>query len=152
MAMSTYVAQNRGAGKKDRIREGIRFGLTASVLLVSLLGVVNFLFSPTLVGLFNPDPEVVAYGTLRAHICSLFFCFCGFSHVSSAVMRGLGKPFVPTVVMLVCWCAVRVLTLMTLGQIYHNILLVIWIYPITWFLSSVVYVFYMSHLKRQGLY
>ena len=67
-------------------------------------------------------------------------------------MRGLGKPIVPTVVMLTCWCAVRVITLMTIGRVYHEILLVIWIYPITWALSSLAYVFYLGHLRRQEVF
>ena len=152
MALSTFVAQNLGAGKRERIRQGMTFGLSAAVLSVLAAGTVIFFFSPALVSLFNQDPEVIYYGTLRGRICGLFFCLCGFSHVSSAIMRGLGKPVVPTVVMLACWCAVRVITLMTIGRIYHNILLAIWIYPITWSISSIVYIFYMRHLKKQGLY
>ena len=152
MALSTFVAQNLGAGKKDRMRQGIRFGLISSVLVVFGVSVLNYLFSPTLVGFFNGDPEVIAYGTLRSRICSFFFCLCGFSHVASAVMRGLGKPIVPTIVMLTCWCAVRVITLMTIGKIYHEILLVIWIYPITWALSSIVYLFYLRHLRRREVF
>ena len=152
MALSTFVAQNLGANKKDRMREGIRFGLVAAVIVVFGVSVLNYLFSPTLVGLFNSEPEVISYGTLRARICSFFFCLCGFSHVSSAVMRGLGKPVVPTLVMLFCWCAVRVITLMTIGRVWHEILLVIWIYPVTWALSSAFYVFYLWHLRRKGTY
>ena len=152
MALSTFVAQNRGAGKKDRMRQGIRFGLISSVAVVFAVSVLNYLFSPTLVGFFNGEADVIAYGTLRSRICSFFFCLCGFSHVSSAVMRGLGKPIVPTVVMLTCWCAVRVITLMTIGRIWHEILLVIWIYPVTWALSSIVYVFYLRHLRRREVF
>ncbi len=152
MALSTFVAQNLGAKKKDRMREGIRFGLVSAVCVVFAVSILNYLFSPTLVGFFNSDPEVVSFGTLRSRICSFFFCLCGFSHVSSAVMRGLGKPVVPTLVMLFCWCAVRVITLMTIGQVYHEILLVIWIYPITWALSSIFYLFYLGHLRRKGVY
>ncbi|MBP5224325.1 MAG: hypothetical protein J6Z38_01920, partial [Lachnospiraceae bacterium] len=62
------------------------------------------------------------------------------------------KPVVPTLVMLFCWCAVRVITLMTIGQVYHNILLVIWIYPITWALSTLFYLFYLGHLRKKGVY
>ena len=74
----------------------------------------------------------------------------GFSHVSAAVFRGLGKPMVPMLVMLICWCAVRVLVLMTIGQIYHNILLACWIYPITWGMSTVVDLIYLGHVRRKG--
>ena len=148
MAMSTFVAQNLGAGKKERMREGIRFGLVSAVLVVELLGAAMVFFSPQLVAMFDSDPEVIRYGTMRGQVCGFFFCLCGFSHVSSAVMRGIGKPIVPTVVMLSCWCAVRVLTLMTVGQIWHDIRLALWIYPITWTLSTIVYLFYLRHLRK----
>ena len=56
-------------------------------------------------------------------------------------MRGLGKPMVPMLVMLICWCAVRVLVLFTVGQAIHEIWLIYWIYPFTWSLSTAVYLF-----------
>ena len=147
MALSTFVAQNMGAQKIDRMREGIRFGLISAVLVVFAVSILNYLFSPTLVGFFNSDPEVIAYGTLRSRICSFFFCLCGFSHVSSAVMRGLGKPMTPMLVMLICWCAVRVLVLFTVGQAVHDIRLIYWIYPFTWSLSTIVYLFSFRKMK-----
>ena len=151
MAMSTFISQNLGAGRRDRVREGMRFGLVSCVLAIECIGLIAFLFTPTLVSAFNQDPEVIAYGVLRGRICSLFYCLLGFSHVCSAVFRGLGKPIVPMVVMLVCWCAVRVLVLFTIGQVYHNILLVCWIYPITWFLSTVTDLVYLSYLRKKQI-
>ena len=152
MALSTFISQNIGAGRKDRVREGMRFGLIACVAVVELIGLIAFLFTPTLVSAFNRDPDVIAYGVLRGRICTLFYCLLGFSHVCSAVFRGLGKPMVPMVVMLVCWCLVRVAVLFTIGQIYHNILLVCWIYPITWSLSTVTDLIYLRHLRKQELF
>ena len=151
MAMSTFVAQNLGAGEKERMRKGIKFGLLTSVLVVEALGAAMVFFSPQLVSMFDANPEVIRYGALRGQICGFFFCLCGFSHVSSAVMRGVGKPTVPTIVMLTCWCAVRVVTLLTIGRVWHDILLAIWIYPITWSLSTVVYLFYLRHLRKKGV-
>ena len=57
----------------------------------------------------------------------------------SSLLRGLGRPVMPMVVMLVCWCAVRVVVLMTIGQSVHSLYLTHWLYPITWELSSIVY-------------
>ena len=102
-----------------------------------------------LVAAFNRDPSVIAYGMLRGRICALFYCFLGFSHVSAAVMRGLGKPLTPMLVMLLCWCAVRVVVLTTIGRVYHDILLAIWIYPFTWVLSSLVYAICLVRLFRR---
>ena len=152
MAMSTFLSQNRGAGKKDRMRSGLKFGLITSVTLVEAVGVLLFLVAPSLIAIFDSTPEVIAFGVRRAQICGLFYCLLGFSHVTSAALRGLGRPTIPTIVMLICWCFVRVGVLMTVGKVYHNIDLVCWIYPITWGLSAVTYLFYLWYLGRKGVY
>ena len=139
IAVTTFVSQNMGAMKFDRVRKGIRFGVICTVVVIELLGVVIFLLAPQIIGLFNQNPEVIRFGSSRARTCALFYCLVGFSHVASAVMRGLGKPVTPMVIMLTCWCAVRILVLFTIGQTLHDIRLALWIYPFTWALSSVVY-------------
>lgn len=151
MAMSTFISQNRGAEKESRIQKGAQFGLLWSTVIIEIIGVTLFISAPVLVAVFNKDPEVVSYGVLCGRIHALFYCFLGFSHVSSAVLRGLGKPVAPMVVMLVCWCAVRVLVLSTLGRMYHNILLACWIYPVTWCLSTIVNLLYLHKLQKKGL-
>lgn len=152
MAMSTFISQNLGAGKKDRIKKGMRFGLLCTMLSIEAIGVIVFFLSPLLIKAFNSDPEVIYYGVARAKVASLFYCLLGFSNVTAAVMRGLGKPMAPMITMLVCWCAVRVAVFMTVGQIYHEFLLTCWIYPATWALSSLVYVILYRVYKKQGLY
>ena len=152
MALSTFLSQNRGAGRKDRMRAGLKFGLITSVSLVEAIGALLFFVAPSLIAIFDSNPEVVAFGVRRAQICGLFYCLLGFSHVTSAAMRGMGRPTIPTIVMLVCWCFVRVGVLMTIGKVYHNIDLVCWIYPITWGLSAITYLVYLWRLGKKGVY
>ena len=151
MALTTFISQNIGAQRKERIREGMRFGLgcTAGMLLVT--GALMHIFAPQLITLFNREPEIIAYGVTRTRICALFYCLVGFSHTASAVARGLGKPMTPMVVMLVCWCFVRVAVLLTIGRVWHDIRLVCWIYPFTWTLSTIVYVVYLNRTTKRML-
>lgn len=151
MAVTTFVSQNMGAREYDRVRRGIRFGLGCTIATISLIGGGVFLFAPQIIGLFNRNPEVIRFGTDRTRVCALFYCLVGFSHVASAVMRGLGKPVTPMVIMLTCWCAVRILVLFTLGQSLHDIRLAFWIYPFTWALSSAVYVILLKRLHVEQL-
>ena len=131
----------------DRVNNGIKFGIIASIICIETIGLIYYLFAPGIISLFNSDSVVINYGSTRARICSPFYFLMGFSHISSAIMRGIGKPNVPMFVMLFCWCAVRVFVLLTIGQVYHIIQLAFWIYPITWFLSAFVYAIYMKHLN-----
>ena len=139
MALTTFVSQNMGAKKMDRVREGTRFGLLCTAGMLLIFGTAAFFLAPEVVSLFSSDPEIIRYGAGRTTTCAFFYCLCGFSHTASAVMRGLGKPMTPMLVMLICWCAVRVLVLFTVGQAVHDIRLIYWIYPFTWSLSTIVY-------------
>ena len=141
MALTTFVSQNQGAKQYERSRKGILFGLAVSLIMIETVGVFIFAFAPTLISFFNQNPEVIQIGADRARVCAFFYCLLGFSHVVSSILRGLGRPVMPMMVMLVCWCAVRVLVLMTIGQQVHDLFLTYWLYPITWALSSIVYVF-----------
>ena len=141
MALTTFVSQNMGAKKMDRVREGTRFGLLCTAGMLLIFGTAAFFLAPEVVSLFSSDPEIIRYGAGRTTTCAFFYCLCGFSHTASAVMRGLGKPMTPMLVMLICWCAVRVLVLFTVGQAVHDIRLIYWIYPFTWSLSTIVYLF-----------
>ncbi len=144
MALTTFVSQNQGAKQYERSRKGILFGLAVALIMIETLGVFIFAFAPFLISLFNQNPEVIQIGVDRARVCAFFYCLLGFSHVVSSILRGLGRPVMPMVVMLVCWCAVRVIVLMTIGQSVHNLFLTYWLYPITWALSSIVYIFDLS--------
>jgi putative MATE family efflux protein len=147
MALTTFISQNKGAGKMDRVKEGTRFGLFVAIIIVELTGVFVYAFAPQLIRLFNTDITVVSYGVAKARVSSLFYFLLGFSHIVSAILRGIGKPVMPVVVMLICWCAVRVVTLMTLGQVVHDIRITYWLYPLTWFLSSVIYLYWLKKEK-----
>ena len=149
MALTTFISQNMGAKKPDRVREGTRFGLLCTAGMLLAFGAAAYIFAPRIVALFSSDPEIIRFGAGRTTTCAFFYCLCGFSHTASAVMRGLGKPMTPMLVMLICWCAVRVLVLFTVGQAVHDIRLIYWIYPFTWALSSAVY---LVSLRKQRVF
>ena len=149
MALTTFISQNMGAGKQDRVREGARFGLLCTAGILLSFGTAAYIFAPRIIALFNSDPEIIRFGAGRTTVCAFFYCLCGFSHTASALMRGLGKPMTPMLVMLLCWCAVRVVVLFTLGQAVHDIRLIYWIYPFTWTLSSI---FYLLDFRKMNLF
>ena len=144
MALTTYIGQNLGAKEYDRARQGARFGIWAAVLMAELIGVIVFVFAQPLVSLFIEDSEAIQIAVRQAHIESLFFCMLSFSHCIAGICRGAGKAFVPMFIMLGIWCVLRVSYITIAMQIDHNILLLFWAYPITWFISSVIYFIYYT--------
>ncbi len=142
MALTTFIGQNIGAGRLDRVKKGTVFGITAGVGLAELVGILLFVFAPVLVGLFNNDPEVVAYGVQQTRIEALFFCLLSLSHCLAGIFRGAGKAGVPMVVMLVFWCLVRITYITIATHFIHDIRVIFWAYPLTWSLSSITFVVY----------
>lgn len=150
MGLATFVSQNLGAGQLERVRKGTRFGILCSVTLTEGIGVLIWLFAPFVIGLFNQDPAVIDYGTRQARTEAFFYFLMAFSHCVAGVMRGAGRAYVPMLVMLGCWCVVRVSYILLAMQAFQDILVVFTAYPLTWFLSSVFFLIY--YLKADWIH
>ncbi len=142
MAITTFISQNLGAREYVRARKGARFGIWTAVLMAELIGVLYYCFAPQLIGLFDHTAEVVRLGVLQARTVTLFYCLLAFSHSVAAVCRGAGKAFVPMFVMLFIWCVVRIAYILTVMHVFGEIRYIYMAYPITWAISSVIYLIY----------
>lgn len=142
MAVTTFVSQNLGARQYERAKSGARIGILTAVVLAELVGVVVFFGSEWLVGIFDATPEVLAYGRMIHNIVPLFYCLLAFAHSVAAVCRGAGKAFVPMFIMLAIWCVLRIAYIITVTHFFHRFDLVYWAYPLTWFISSIIYLIY----------
>lgn len=144
MATTTFISQNLGAKQYDRAKKGAKFGILAAVILAELIGIIIYFTSPYLVGMFDDNPEVIALGVRQAKIASLFYFMLAFSHAVAAVCRGAGKAFVPMFVMLSVWCALRIIYIAIVTYFWGDITLIYWAYPITWGISSIIYLIYYN--------
>lgn len=142
-AITTCISQNLGAGNHERAKRGARFGILVCMGLAETIGLLELIFAKYLIALFNSDPEVIAFGVRQIHVESLFYLLLALSHSIAGVMRGAGKAKVPMFVMLGVWCIFRVLYISVAMSIAHTIELVFAAYPITWTISSVIFLIYM---------
>jgi len=142
MAATTFVSQNLGARQYERAKKGARFSILAAVLLAEAIGVCVYLFAPQLIGLFDQNPGVIELGVQQARTVALFYFLLSFSHSVAAVCRGAGKAFVPMFVMLAVWCVLRVAYIALVMTFVKEIGYIYWAYPLTWGISSVIYLIY----------
>lgn len=142
LALTTFVSQNIGAGKYDRVRKGSRFGILCSILCAELVGIVIYLLAPVFIAGFNREAEVIAFGTTHARTVTLFYFLLAFSHCLAGIFRGAGKATVPMFVMLICWCIIRVSYITIAVKIAPALQTISWAYPITWTLSTIVFLVY----------
>ena len=142
LALTTFISQNLGAKQYERAKKGARFGILCSITVAELIGVICHVFAPQLIAAFNSDPEVVAFGVSRARIVSLFFFLLALSHCLAGIFRGAGRAVVPMLVMMICWCGVRISYILAAVRLVPKIEVVFWAYPLTWALSSMVFLLY----------
>lgn len=142
MALTTFISQNLGAREYDRAKKGARFGILCSITIAELIGLIIYLSAPVLVSAFNSDPEVVSFGVAQAHTVTLFYFLLAYSHCLAAIFRGAGRSAVPMLVMLACWCIIRVSYITVIVRFIPVINVIFWAYPLTWTLSSIVFTVY----------
>ncbi|HEX3023085.1 MAG TPA: MATE family efflux transporter, partial [Lachnospiraceae bacterium] len=142
VALTTFIGQNLGAKQYERARKGARFGILAGVALAETVGIIIWTLAPVLVRFFNDQPDVIEFGVMQSRTEALFYCLLALSHCLAGILRGAGKSAVPMVVMLVCWCAIRITYITVIVHIIPDIRVVFWAYPLTWSLSSIAFLIY----------
>lgn len=143
MAITTFVSQNLGAGQYERIKKGARFGVICCITMAELVGITIYCLIPVLISAFNHEPEVIQFGTAQARTVTLFYFLLAFSHCAAGILRGAGRAVVPMLVMLACWCIIRITYITAIVRIVPVINVIFWAYPLTWSLSTVAFLIYL---------
>ena len=89
-AMTALMAQNKGAGKKDRMREGFRCGLVLETIYGIAVFIVCFVFARHLMMLFVKDEEVISHGVTYLHLISVMYILPAFTNGIQGLFRGIG--------------------------------------------------------------
>ena len=83
MAFTTFISQNMGAQKLERVKKGAHFGIVCSLILAEVVGISIYILAPFLISMFDQTKEVVAFGTAQARSVTLFYFLLAFSHCIS---------------------------------------------------------------------
>ena len=108
-----------------------------------MIGLLFYTFAPALVSLFGTDTNSIKIGVTQAKIATLFYTLPAFSHSAASVLRGAGKSIVPMFIMLGSWCVLRVTYITTVLHFLPKIQVIFWAYPITWFVSSCIFLLFL---------
>ncbi|OJF77297.1 MAG: MATE family efflux transporter [Treponema sp. CETP13] len=143
MSLTTFVGQNLGAKEYERAKKGALFGTAISMLQAETFGLIYWFLVPHLIGIFcKGEPQIIAYGTMQGRTVAFFWFLMAFSHSIAATLRGAGKAIIPMFIMFSCWCILRVGYITITIHFIKDIRVVFWAYPLTWFVSSVIFLIY----------
>ncbi|MBQ0066491.1 MAG: MATE family efflux transporter [Firmicutes bacterium] len=136
-AVSTYIGQNFGAKKIQRIFDGLKASLLLNVLMAIFLAVVIVCFSKYFVLLFMESKEVEAISVAVRYlvIVSTFYVFCGISQTFQNLLRGVNYVAVPTISSIIELVVKIGISFLFAKQFGYNGIW--WAWPISWIVTDV---------------
>ena len=147
----SFTSQNTGAGNYKRIRQILLWCL----LLVSLVGggmcAIGLAFGPQLIGIYNKDADVIAYGMVRMRIIFITYFTCGIMDVLVGSIRGMGHSILPMIVSLMGACVFRIIWIYTIFKATPTLEVLYYSYPISWILTSLAHLTCFVLLYRRLL-
>ena len=153
VAITTFVGQNYGAQKYDRIYKSVKICLGMGVTLIGFCSGLIIYFRHFILGIFSADPEVIQLGAwLMLWVVPFNVIFVPVE-IFAGAMRGTGYSAVPTAITCVCVCIFRVLWLFTVVNWFHTLEMLMVCYPISWILADIAFVITYKRgkwLRRQS--
>lgn len=135
----SFTGQNYGARQYRRMGKILLICQGCVIAVGVIMGNGVYLTGDTLLKLYSPDAEVIAYGKLRLlYICTTY-ALCGMMDVMVGSLRGMGYSIMPMLVSLTGACLFRVVWIMTVFKAYHSLEVLYVSYPISWALTFAVH-------------
>lgn len=142
-AALTFVGQNMGAKKIDRIKRTALWCLVCVTVIGVLVSGVMTIFGEQLLGLYAPgNTAVIEKGMVRLYIVALTHFICGIMEVGCGCVRGMGKSILPMIVSLLGACVSRVVWVFTVFRMVPDNVkqqTLYYSYPLSWTLTAIVH-------------
>ncbi len=148
-ACSSFIAQNYGAKKSDRILKSYLICLLYSFVVGLVLGVGLYLLRYPFLSLFTSDTTVVDAGIKRLSIMALSYSVSAFMDCTIAASRGLGKSIVPTIVVIMGSCVFRILWIYTIFAHFRTIQSLYLLYVFSWTITAIAEIIYFVIVYRK---
>lgn len=150
-AAISFMGQNVGAGKYERVNKILYCALGCVLSIGLLLGNAVVLLGRPLVSLYTDSAVVVEAGMVRLRIIGTLYALCGLMDVMVGALRGIGYSVAPMIVSLLGACAFRLVWIATIFQIdrFHTIETVYFSYPVSWILTFAAHVVTFVILRKR---
>ena len=148
-AGATFIGQNYGAGKKDRILKSYFISMIYAMVLAMILGGSLVLFGRTFLRVFTNDKAVIEAGMYRLMVMGLSYWVSAFMDSALAASRGLGHTSVPTVIVILGSCVFRLIWIYTVFAYFQTITSLYLLYVCSWTITAAAEIWYFARLYRR---
>lgn len=152
ISITTFVGQNYGAGRWDRVVRSIRDCAVMMFIILCALILVLFIGAEPLQSLFVRDPAVVAIGTKMMHFLMPFYVLYIPNEILYGALRGMGDSIAPTVITFFSVCLLRSAWGIIIPSLRHTVNMVLLGFPVTWITSSILLtIYFILYIRRKGV-
>ena len=142
LAITTFVGQNIGAKKWERLKSGIITALVMTLLFVASVSSILVIFRTPLMKIFTSEKDVIFYGTKMIVILAPFYVIFSVTEVLSGAIRGSGTGVPIMIITLIGMFIIRLGWIFTAMPMYKTIDIICWSYPISWVFTCILTLIY----------
>lgn len=148
-ACSSFLGQNYGAGKKDRVKKSFLISQLYSFVSGVILGGLLLLFGREFLSLFTKETAVIDAGMQRLVIMGFSYAVSAFMDCAIAASRGLGKSLVPTIIVIGGSCIFRIVWIYTIFAYFHTIQSLYLLYVFSWTITAIAELIYFRIIYKK---
>ena len=147
----TFISQNFGAKKYNRINKTIIIALFCVFLVGFVFGNLTVIFGRKLLSFFTTSPEVIESGISRLKIICATYALCGMMDVMGNAIRGIGHSVLPMIITLLGACGIRLLWISTIFLIpkFHSCNTIFLSYPISWTVTFIAHIICFFIIRKK---
>lgn len=150
-ACSSFMSQNYGAGKRKRILHSYFISMAFSFGIALVMSALLVIFGRQFLGIFTNVEEVAQAGMIRLRIMGCSYAFSAFMDCTIAANRGLGKSFVPTVIVIMGSCVFRIIWVYTVFAYFHTIESLYLLYIVSWAITAAAEMICLRRVYREQM-
>lgn len=149
IAITTFVGQNYGAGKIDRVKKSIRVCIGMDLIVSVVMTLLLILWRVPLFHVFVNDATVVEIGCEMLMLITPYYAVFVFTEVLSGALRGMGDVMIPMYITVGGICVLRVAWVFVVVPLFPTLTVTLLNYPVSWVLTSVLFLIYYAYRMRK---
>lgn len=147
MAITTFVGQNIGAKKYERVKKGAYITTFLAMVTIGFFVVIMYFFGRDFITLFNQEKDVIDAGRLMQLTFLPFYIVLPINQVINGVLRGAGRSAVPMYVMIFSFVFLRQIYLFLVTKVTSDVVYVFLGWPTTWVVCSLIFIVYFFKVQ-----
>ena len=148
IAISTFIAQNYGAEKHQRARDGIKVALIMSMIAIFVISFTLYFYNKPLAYFLIDDKNIVDLTSkIIKLIAPLYFIYV-IGDVLSGAIRGIGDTFNPMIINIFGICVCRVLWIFFIVPLNPTFFMVLYGFIVSWIITAIMYITYIVYKRK----